>query len=93
MMYPYITLADETEIVHSHLIEKNGMKTVEVYFERPSETKFFESARCSLPSYEWIMRDGFTDDEIKGFEDFAARHAHNFFYYAEIGGIPFAEAI
>lgn len=24
MMYPYMTLADETEIVHSQLIEKDG---------------------------------------------------------------------
>ena len=24
MMYPYMTLADETEITHSHLMEKDG---------------------------------------------------------------------
>lgn len=92
MMYHYMTFADETEVVHSHIKEEKGIKTVEVHFERP---KFdgFDSARISLPSYKWIMRDGFTDEEIKGFEYFSARHAHNFFYYAEIGGIPFAEAI
>ena len=28
MMYPYMTLADETEIVHSQIIEKDGMKKV-----------------------------------------------------------------
>ena len=27
MMYPYMVLSDETEIVHSHLIEKNGEKS------------------------------------------------------------------
>ena len=26
MMYPYMTLADETEIVHSQIIEKDGQK-------------------------------------------------------------------
>ena len=26
MMYPYMTLADETEIVHSQIIEKDGME-------------------------------------------------------------------
>lgn len=26
MMYPYMTLADETEIVHSQVIEKDGIK-------------------------------------------------------------------
>jgi len=92
MMYPYITLADETEIVHSHLREENGAKSVYVHFERPKPYGF-DSARISLPSYEWIMRDGFSDEEIKNFEDFAARHAHTIFYYAEIGGVPVAKAI
>lgn len=30
-------LADETEIVHSHIIEKNGNQCVEVHFECPTE--------------------------------------------------------
>ena len=92
MMYPYMTLADETLITHSHLMEKNGIKTVEVHFERPKFADF-DSARISLPSYKWVMRDGFTDEEIKEFEEYSARHAHNFFYYAEIGGIPVAKAV
>lgn len=34
MMYPYMTLADETEIVHSQIIEKNERKKVIVNFEK-----------------------------------------------------------
>ena len=34
MMYPYMTLADETEIVHSQIIEENGKKKVIVHFIR-----------------------------------------------------------
>ena len=52
MMYPYITLADETEITHSHIMDSDGVQIVEVHFERPVE-KGFCSARCSLPSYKW----------------------------------------
>ena len=37
MMYPYMTLADEAEIVHSQIIEKDGIKKVIVNFERPTE--------------------------------------------------------
>ena len=37
MMYPYMMLADETEIVHSQIIEKDGMKKIIVNFERPTE--------------------------------------------------------
>ena len=36
MMYPYMTLADETEIVHSQIIEKDGIK--KVIFNSPSPT-------------------------------------------------------
>ena len=52
MMYPYMTLADETEIVHSQIVEKDGMKKVIVNFERPTEDGF-DSARCELPDYKW----------------------------------------
>ena len=62
-MYPYITLADETEITHSHLIEADGNQTVEVHFERPTETGF-DSARCVLPSYQWKFSEGFTPEEM-----------------------------
>ena len=92
MMYPYIEFPDNTLVTHSHLKEENGVKVVNVHFERPKPYGF-DSARISLPSYAWIMRDGYTDEELTKFESFAARHAHTLFYYAETGGVPFAEAI
>ena len=54
MMYPYMTLADETEIVHSQIIEENGKKKVIVHFERPTENGF-DSARCELPVFEELL--------------------------------------
>lgn len=30
MLYPYMTLPDETEIVHSEIIEKDGKKQVKI---------------------------------------------------------------
>ena len=91
-MYGYITLPDDTEVVHSHLIVSGENRSVEIYFERPKPYGF-DSARISLPSYQWITRDGFSDDEIKAFEDLSARHAHTIFHCAEIGGLPVAEAV
>ncbi len=41
MMYPYMTLPDETLITHSHLLDENGTKTVEVHFERPKDVFLF----------------------------------------------------
>ena len=92
MMYPYMILADETEIVHSHLKEHDGLKVVEVHFERPKPYGF-DSARCKLPSYEWIMRDGFTDEEILSFETLLQNNAHTIIKYAELGGISVAKAV
>ena len=92
MMYPYMTLADGTEIVHSHIIDKDGEKTVEVHFERPINGGF-DSARCTLPTYAWIIRDGYTDDEILMFEQLLKQGAHLFFKYAQSGGVAIAKAV
>ena len=55
MMYPYMTLSDETEIVHSQIIEKDGVDTIQVHFERPTDDGF-DSARCELPDYHWLYK-------------------------------------
>lgn len=89
MMYLYMILSDETEINHSQIIEENGEKRVEVHFERPTNDGF-DTARCSLPTYTWIKRSGFTDDEIRKFELFLQSNAHLLFKYAEQGGIKIA---
>ena len=90
MMYPYMTLADGTEIVHSHIIEKeDGRQEVLVHFERPTEDGF-DSARCSLPSYTWISRQGYSDSELTFFEQLLHSNAHLLYKYAAEGGIRIA---
>ena len=89
MMYPYMTLADETEIVQSHIIEDNGVQKVLVHFERATE-EGFDSARCELPSYTWILRDGYLDEEIELFEQLLHSNAHLLYKYAASGGIQIA---
>jgi hypothetical protein len=37
MIYTYITLADETEILYSQVLEENGDKSFEIHFERVTE--------------------------------------------------------
>ena len=89
MMYPYMTLADETEIVHSQIIEEDGLKKVIVHFERHTEDGF-DTARCELPSYKWIKRSGFSYNEIAFFEELMKANAHLLYKYAENGGIRIA---
>ena len=92
-MYPLMTLSDKTLVTHSHLQEKDGIKIVDVHFERPSKTNFFDSARCSLPSYEWIVRDGYSDEEIKDFEQMLRSGSHIIYKYAQLGGARVAKDI
>ena len=76
----------------SSLLIENGNPGVEVHFERPIDGGF-DSARCKPPSYEWIIRDGFTDKEIERFERLLRSTAHSFFKYAEDGGLDIAKTI
>ena len=89
MMYPYMTLSDETEIVHSQLIEDKGIKKVIVNFERPTDNGF-DSARCELPEYKWTEKVGYSDEEIAFFEKLLHSNAHLLYKYAANGGIKIA---
>ena len=92
MMYPYMTLADETEIVHSQIIEEDGKKKVIVNFERPTE-EGFDSARCVLPDYKWIQNDGYSDSEMEFFEKLLQSNAHLIYKYAASGGVRIAQFV
>lgn len=89
MMYPYLTLEDETEIVHSQIIKENEIEKVEVHFERPTENGF-DSARCILPEYKWIFNEGYSNEEIEFFEELLRNNAHLIYKYAKNGGIKIA---
>ena len=89
MMYPYMTLSDETEIVHSQLIEDKGIKKVIVNFERPTDNGF-DSARCELPECKWTEKEGYSDEEIAFFEKLLHSNAHLLYKYAANGGIKIA---
>ena len=89
MMYPYMTLADETEITHSQVIERDGLQMVEVHFERPIEGGF-HMARCVLPTYAWKFNEGYSSEEIAFFEELLRHNAHLIYRYAQQGGIQCA---
>lgn len=61
MMYPFMTLNDETEIVHSEM-KKDGR--VKVYIEKPDEKDGFHHAACWLPDYTWEDVVGFGAADI-----------------------------
>lgn len=89
MIYPYMKLQDETEIVFTNVFEEDGVKKVEVHFERPTNDGF-DTARCQLPSYTWLIKEGFSEEEIVFFEKFLQANAHIFYKYGACGGIKIA---
>lgn len=86
-MYPFITLNDSTEIVHSE-VKSDGQ--VQVYIEKPDEEDCFHSASCYLPSYRWEDVAGFSTDEIKYFTEIIESTAHLIMPFAADGGFEYA---
>jgi hypothetical protein len=82
-MYPFMTLNDWTEIVHS---ERKADGSVKVYFEKPDAETCFRSAVCWLPAYRWEDVNGFTTDEIAYAESVVRSTAHLIMEFSEIGG-------
>lgn len=73
MMYPFMTLDDQTGIVHSEMLENGKVK---VYIEKPDEKDCFHYATCYLPQYEWENIYGFSEDEINKYLDVIKSTAH-----------------
>lgn len=84
-MYPFMTLNDKTEVVHSEAYNENGSEVVKVYFEKPVYGGF-HCAECYLPSYRWENIDGFSKDEIEYFQEYLESVAHIVIRLARDGG-------
>lgn len=65
MMYPFLTLDDNTEIVHSEMLADGRVK---VYVEKPDAKDGFHSAICYLPGYDWQDVFGFAQEDIARYQ-------------------------
>lgn len=83
MMYPFLTLDDQTEIVHSQMLEDGSVK---VYMEKPDEKDCFHYATCYLPEYRWTDIFGFTDAEMARLKEVVESTAHLILQYSKEGG-------
>ncbi len=89
-MYPFMTLDDKTEIVHSDM-QKDG--SVRVYIEKPDAKDGFHHATCYLPEYRWDDVYGFSADEMKNYQEFVESTAHLILEFAEEGGVMYAASV
>ena len=83
MMYPILTLSDETEITHSDMLENGEVK---VYVEKPDEKDCFHNAVCYLPKYRWENINGFTEKEIQEYQEIIESVAHLIMEFSQCGG-------
>lgn len=83
MMYPFLTLDDGSEIVHSNMLPDGEVK---VYIEKPDEKKCFLHATCYLPSYRWENVEGFTQDDITRYQRIIEKSANLIIEYSKDGG-------
>lgn len=73
MMYPYLTLNDDTEITHSELRPDGRVK---VYIETPDVRDGFHNATCYLSDYTWENIHGYSDQEMAYFKRLIRDNAH-----------------
>ncbi len=86
MLYPFMTLNDNTEIVHSEILNNNGKEEVKVCIERPV-FEGFQSIECYLPEYNWKNNEGFTQEDIEEFQELLESTAHIIIALAREGGL------
>lgn len=84
MMYPLITLDDNSEIVHSEM-KPNGK--VKVYVEKPDEKDCFHNATCWIPGYNWEEINGFSQEEVNAYQILIESLSHLILRFAKEGGL------
>ena len=87
MIYPFMTLDDGTEIVHSEMKEDGSVK---VYIEKADEADGFHNVTCWLPRYEWTDNSGFSEQELERFNGIVQSTAHLILRFAKEGGLEHA---
>ncbi len=84
MMYPFLTLDDDTEITHSEMREDGSVK---VYIETPDEKDGFHDATCFLPGYRWTDVHGYSEEEMERFRHLLCNNAHLILEFSQKGGV------
>lgn len=87
MMYPFMTLNDNTEIVHSEMLSDGHVK---VYIEKPDEKYGFRHATCYLPEYKWEDIYHFSPEEIERYQKIIESTAHLIIEFSQEGGFDHA---
>lgn len=90
MMYPFLQIDGDTEIVHSEMLPGGEVK---VYVEKPDAKDGFHHATCFLPAYRWEDIQGFSAKEIDRYQEVIESTAHLIMEFAQTGGFDHAAGL
>lgn len=90
MMYPFLTLDDETEIVHSEFLSSGKVK---VYIEKPDEKDCFHHMTCYLPDYSVEEIYGFDSKDVERYMEILRSTAHLILEFSREGGFDNAAGL
>lgn len=90
MIYPFMTLEDNTEITHTEMLTDGRVK---VYVETPDAKDCFHSLVCWLPSYQIEDVRGYSDKEVGKYVEFIQKAAYLIMEFAQEGGFEHASAV
>ena len=83
MMYPFLTLDDNTEIVPLRAAARSAGEGL---YRKADEKDCFHYATCYLPAYRWVDVNGFTEDEIRHYQEILESTAHLIIKFSAEGG-------
>ncbi|MBO4387960.1 MAG: hypothetical protein J5785_00790 [Spirochaetales bacterium] len=83
MMYKFMTLDDDAEIVHSEMKQDGSVK---VYVEKPDEADCFHHMTCYLPGYSVEDVFGFSEEEQKKYLDVIMSTSNLIMEFSKHGG-------
>ena len=87
MMYPFMSLNDGTEIVHSDM---DAAGRVSVYIEKPDAVDCFHHVTCVFPDYDWRDVFGFSEEELARYDEIISSTANLILEFAANGGFEYA---
>lgn len=85
MMYPFMTLNNNTEIVHSELYPDGRIK---VHIETPDEEYGFRYATCWLPFYKWETIYKYSKNEMNYFQSLICTYELSIIRASQKGNMP-----
>lgn len=74
---PLLSFEDGLEMTYSDLKQnKDGSDYITIYFERPNDKGFFDSAKVDFPGYDFEDVNGFSQSDLDQFREYVRRSGH-----------------